>query len=98
MTRAGIVCSNTGIGANGGPEHFYARSPTAGANRHELFLQVGLNRPCLLAAEEIEIGDLVHAGNRAKRRTRFLGDVLAADVFHRIVFSGFAGNPRCWEQ
>jgi hypothetical protein len=41
-------------------------------------------RQVLPAAPEVDVGNLVHAGDRAARRAGFGGVVFAADIFERV--------------
>src|SRR3954470_19186982 len=45
----------------------------------------------LRSTPEIEIGNLVYAGNGAIRRAGLLGDVFAANVLYRVFAQRFAG-------
>src|SRR6185437_12353145 len=47
----------------------------------------------LRSAPLVKVGHLVHAGNGAVRRARFLGQILAADIFHRVLHQRRGGIP-----
>ena len=54
--------------------------------RDKLFSRYRFYYARLLAAEEVEVRNLVDAGDGTQRRARLLRDVLAADILHRILF------------
>src|SRR4051812_12293226 len=91
MARTRIVNFHPRIGGNSSNRHALKdRLCTRGFDTNKLLFRNRLNDTGLLAAKEVEIGNLVYAGDGAERSAGLLGNVLAPDVFNRVILQRFS--------
>ena len=92
MMRAGVVFFYASISNQTGMQVHFDTVSVRRLDVDQALGRNGFDGESLFAAEEIQIGNLVNARDGAKGSARFLGNVFALNVFHRVGFERFGGE------
>ena len=86
MVGAGVVFFYARVSNQTGMREVPAHWLVGRLDMHKAFGRDGLDGKSLFAAEEIEVRNLVNAGDGAQGRTRLLRNVFALDIGYAVFF------------